>query len=101
MFEELIHDHGQPLNSSFLAYPLPSPRDHPARFDSLLVETPHPDGPFGARGVGEAAIAPVAAAIGNALAAALGGIRVRDLPITPERVVEALGATDRSRAIAP
>jgi carbon-monoxide dehydrogenase large subunit len=60
-----------------------------------LVETPHPDGPFGAKGVGEAAIGPVAPAIGNAVANALGGVRIHDLPIRPERVVMALDEADR------
>ena len=43
----------------------------PVEFHSLLVETPHPDGPFGAKGMGEAALPPMAAAIGNAVANAL------------------------------
>ena len=44
-------------------------------FSSVLVETPHPDGPYGAKGVGEAALPPMAPAIGNAVANALGGAR--------------------------
>ena len=46
-------------------------------------------GPFGARGIGEPAIAPPAAAIANAVADAL-GVRITELPITPERVLAAL-----------
>jgi CO/xanthine dehydrogenase Mo-binding subunit len=90
LFEELAYDGGQLVNGSFLAYPLPSIRDQPASFQSLLVEDPHPNGPFEARGIGEAAIAPVAAAIGNAVADALGGRRVRTIPLTPERVAAAI-----------
>jgi CO/xanthine dehydrogenase Mo-binding subunit len=65
-------------------------QDHPLEFRSLLVETPHPDGPFGAKGMGEAALPPTAPAIGNAIANALGGARIRDLPIRPDKVVAAL-----------
>ena len=64
---------------------------------SLLIETPHPDGPFGAKGVGEAAIGPVAPAIGNAVANALNGARVRDLPMRPDRVLTAIEAQEGSR----
>jgi carbon-monoxide dehydrogenase large subunit len=92
LFEEMRFDGGQPINGSFADYLLPSTQDHPAEFDSVLVETPHPDGPFGAKGIGEAALPPMAAAIGNAVANALGGARVRDLPIKPDKVIAALAA---------
>ena len=91
LFEELVYDRGQPVNSNFLEYMLPSAEDHPQDFRSLIVETPHPDGPHGAKGVGEAALPPVAPAIGNAIANALGGVRIRDLPIKPDKIVAALG----------
>ena len=90
--EEMVYDSGQPINSNFLEYMLPSLEDHPEDFKSILVETPHPEGPFGAKGVGEAALPPVAPAIGNAIANALGGVRIRDLPIRPDRIVAALHA---------
>ena len=92
LFEEMVYDNGQPINSNFLEYMLPSLEDHPGGFLSILVETPHPDGPFGAKGVGEAALPPVAPAIGNAIANALGGARIRDLPIKPDKIVAALEA---------
>jgi CO/xanthine dehydrogenase Mo-binding subunit len=90
LFEELRFDNGQPVNGSFLDYLLPSMEDYPDAFASLLVETPHPDGPFGAKGVGEAGLGPVAPAIGNAVANALGGVRLRDLPLRPERILDAI-----------
>ncbi len=90
LFEEMVFDGGQPINSSFLDYMLPSMEDHPESFQSLLVETPHPEGPFGAKGMGEAALGPVAPAIGNAVANALGGARIRDLPLRPDRVLAAM-----------
>jgi CO/xanthine dehydrogenase Mo-binding subunit len=58
--------------------------------DLEVVEVPAPDGPFGAKGVGEPPVIGVAAAVANAVAAAT-GVRVRDLPLTPERVWSALG----------
>jgi len=90
LFEEMVYDNGQPINSNFLEYMLPSMEDHPEEFQSILVEIPHPDGPFGAKGVGEAALPPVAPAIGNAIANALGGVRIRDLPIKPDKLIAAL-----------
>ena len=89
-FEEMVFEQGQPVNGTLLEYMLPSMEDHPERFQSLLVETPHPDGPFGAKGVGEAVIPAVAPAIGNAVANALGGVNITELPLRPERVVAAL-----------
>jgi CO/xanthine dehydrogenase Mo-binding subunit len=90
LFEEMYFDNGQPVNSSFLDYPIPSMEDHPDEFRSILIETAHPDGPFGAKGMGEAAIPAVAPAIGNAVARALGGVRIRDLPLAPERILDAI-----------
>jgi len=90
LFEEMVFDNGQPINSTFLEYKPPSMEDHPQRFESVIVETPHPEGPFGAKGVGEAALGPVEPAIGNAVANALGGIRLRVLPLRPDRVMAGL-----------
>jgi carbon-monoxide dehydrogenase large subunit len=90
LFEEMVFDGGQPVNATFLDYMPPSMEDHPAEFRSLAVETPHPEGPFGAKGSGEAAIATVAPAIANAVANALGGARIKDMPMHPERVLAAI-----------
>ena len=54
-----------------------------------IVEVPAPDGPFGAKGVGEPPVIAVAAAVANAIHAAA-GVRLRELPMTPERVWAAL-----------
>ena len=93
LFEEMLYDRGQPINSSFLDYLLPSILDHPGEFQSVLVETPHPDGPHGAKGMGEAALPPMTPAIGNAIANALSGVRVRDLPVKPHKIVAALNGS--------
>jgi CO/xanthine dehydrogenase Mo-binding subunit len=97
LFEEIRYDNGQPINSTFLDYLLPSMLDHPGEFTSLLVETPHPDGPCGAKGMGEAALPPMAPAIGNAIANALNGVRVRDLPVRPDKIVAALNSSKENR----
>ena len=88
LFEEMVFDNGQPINSTFLEYMPPSMEDHPRQFESVIVETPHPEGPYGAKGVGEAALGPVEPAIGNAIANALGGRRIRDLPLRPDRILK-------------
>jgi CO/xanthine dehydrogenase Mo-binding subunit len=90
LFEEMVFDNGQPINSTFLEYMPASMEDQPRRFQSLLVETPHPEGPFGAKGVGEAGLGPVEPAIGNAVANALAGIRFKDLPLRPDRILAAV-----------
>lgn len=88
--EELVYDAGgQPLNPNFLDYHMPTILDTPVEVASILVEKPHPDNPYGAIGVGEATIPPVSPAIGNAIYNAA-GVRVRDLPIKPEKVLRAL-----------
>src|SRR5207245_11582180 len=51
LFEEMVYDNGQPINSSFLEYMLPSIEDHPLDFHSVTVETHHPEGPFGVKGM--------------------------------------------------
>jgi CO/xanthine dehydrogenase Mo-binding subunit len=88
LFEEMVFDGGQPINATFLEYMPPSIEDHPKSFQSVIVETPHPEGPYGAKGVGEAALGPVEPAIGNAIANALGGRRIRDLPLRPDRILK-------------
>jgi CO/xanthine dehydrogenase Mo-binding subunit len=55
----------------------------------IIVEVPEPLGPFGARGIGEATTIPTAAAIANAIFNAV-GVRVKELPMTPERILEAI-----------
>jgi CO/xanthine dehydrogenase Mo-binding subunit len=89
LFEELAHDEdGQLLTGSFLDYAIPT-ADRVPPIDTVIVEVPAPDGPFGAKGVGEAPVVPGPAAIANAVAAAT-GVRLRELPMTPPRVWAAL-----------
>jgi CO/xanthine dehydrogenase Mo-binding subunit len=67
--------------------------------DTVLIEVPNPRHPFGARGVGEVPIVPPMAAVANAIADAT-GIRLRDLPMSPPRLLAAIDATEPTRAAA-
>src|SRR5216683_2589696 len=89
LFEQLVYDeNGQLLTSTFMDYALPHSVDIP-HFSSILVEVPSALGPFGAKGVGEPPVVPVGAAIANAIFDAV-GVRVTQLPITPERLFMAM-----------
>ncbi len=99
LLEALVHDEsGQVLTGSFLDYALPRASDLPP-IRTTIVEVPSPDGPFGAKGIGECPTVPGAAAIANAIAAAT-GVRLRQLPMTPARVWAALQARDAATASA-
>jgi CO/xanthine dehydrogenase Mo-binding subunit len=92
LFEELRHDEdGRLASGSFLEYAIPTAERVP-EIDALIVEVPAPDGPFGAKGVGEAPVVAAPAAVANAIAAAT-GTRLRTLPMTPPRVWAALRET--------
>jgi xanthine dehydrogenase molybdenum-binding subunit len=82
--EDLKLEEGRVLNPDFTDYKLPAATDLP-EFDIDFVETHDPDGPFGAKGIGEAPLIPVAVAIANAVRHAT-GVRFNELPLTPERV---------------
>jgi CO/xanthine dehydrogenase Mo-binding subunit len=85
LYEELSHDeYGQLVSGSFLDYAIPTAERVP-EIDTLIVEVPAPEGPFGAKGVGEAPVVAGPAAIANAIAAAA-GVRPRHLPMTAPRV---------------
>jgi len=59
------------------------------RMKSIIVEAPHREGPFGAKGMGEAGMNPTAPAIANAIYNAT-GVRITHLPMTPERILKAI-----------
>ncbi len=89
LFEQLDHDEdGRLLTGSFLDYAIPTAERVP-EIETLIVEVPAPDGPFGAKGIGEAPVVGAPAAIANAVAAAA-GTRLYELPMTPPRVWKAL-----------
>lgn len=89
MLEAMIYDDaGQLVNPSLMDYALPNARNVPP-IDVVMVEKPAALGPFGAKGVGEPPVIPGAAAIANAIADAVGA-RVADLPITSEKLINAM-----------
>ena len=88
LYEELVLDSGKAANASFVDYKIPRAKDIPI-FIPLIVEAAHREGPFGAKGLGEPGLAPTAPAISNAIYDAT-GVRIKDLPITPEKILKAL-----------
>jgi xanthine dehydrogenase molybdenum-binding subunit len=86
--EELLVQEGQVLNPDFRLYRLFTAADMP-HLETYLIETDDPQGPFGAKGVGEMGGTPTAAAIANAIYDAI-GVRMTELPMTPERILAAL-----------
>lgn len=87
-FEKLVLENGKVFNDGFLDYKIPNIGDIP-EIETILVETNDPHGPFGAKGIGEPGLVPTAAAIVNAIYNA-SGIRVRELPISREFILNAL-----------
>ncbi len=86
--EELLVKEGRVLNPDFLDYRLFTSADMP-QLETIIIETDDPQGPFGAKGVGEMGGTPTAAAIANAIYDAV-GVRLTQVPMTPERVLKAL-----------
>jgi CO/xanthine dehydrogenase Mo-binding subunit len=76
---------GRVLTDTFSTYLIPTVLDVPEQMDALIVETPDPNGPFGARGMGEMPFLPAAAAVAAAVHDAI-GVRFDEFPLTPERV---------------
>ncbi len=93
LMEEIRFDRGRIENPSFLDYIVPGPSDLPP-IDVVFVETKDPEGPYGAKGLGEPAIDPVPAAIVNAIYDAV-GVRVTRLPVTAERLRAALQSKEK------
>jgi CO/xanthine dehydrogenase Mo-binding subunit len=90
--EEFRVERGRVLTPNFTTYLLPTALDVPHAIETIVVEIPDPNGPYGARGVAEMALVPFAAAVADAIHDATGAW-VCDLPFTPERVLRAIAAT--------
>jgi CO/xanthine dehydrogenase Mo-binding subunit len=96
LFEQMVYWRGQLLNANLIDYRVPRAEDLPGRLHCRFVENADGAGPFGAKGAGEGSLVPVSPAVANALAR-LTGVRLNELPLTPERVWRALRSR-RSRA---
>ena len=91
LFERMIYDDaGRLLNGDPLSYRVPLAEDLPREFSTITQEQGHGPGPFGSKGAGEATILPIASAVANAVHDAI-GVRITSLPITPVKILEALG----------
>jgi len=89
LFEELVYEGSQLMNGSILDYRLPRFSDLPKQVELHLVQNQDGVGPYGAKGGGEASLNSMAANIANAVDRAV-GVRIRQAPLTPERVWRAL-----------
>jgi len=86
--ENLILQNGKVMNPNFLDYKMLTAKDVP-NIEPIVIETNDQFGPFGAKGVGEPGLVPTAPAIANAIYDAT-GVRIKELPITPEKILAAL-----------
>ena len=93
--EGLQIDEGRPINPNFSDYRIPSMRDMPP-LQHAFADSYEPTGPFGAKGLGELNMDPTAAVINNAIFDAV-GVRVKTLPITPEKILRALKEKTREK----
>ena len=89
LYEEIIYEKGLVVNPNFKDYRIPGTMELPYESETIIIETEDEMGPYGARGVGEMGMMASAPAIGNAISNAL-SIEFDTMPITPERVIEAL-----------
>jgi CO/xanthine dehydrogenase Mo-binding subunit len=88
LFEEMFLENGTVVNPTLMDYKIPCVLDMPAMVP-MVVEEPHPEGPWGAKGVGEPGLAPTAPAIASAIYDAI-GVQIRAIPFRPERVLESM-----------
>ncbi len=94
--EEIIYEEGMLKTPDLSTYLCPTSMDS-CRIESIILESRSGLGPFGAKGIGEPGHTPSIAAVANAVADAI-GVRVMDLPITPEKVVKALAEKQNNQA---
>jgi carbon-monoxide dehydrogenase large subunit len=89
LVEEIVWDDGRHANPTMMDYKIPGALDTPYRIWPVILENPAAKGPFGAKGVAEIPLVGVAPAVVNAVYHATGA-RLRKIPATPERVLNAL-----------
>ncbi|MCC6191003.1 MAG: xanthine dehydrogenase family protein [Anaerolineales bacterium] len=99
LYEAMVYDvSGQLLTGTLMDYAVPRFAQSAGAFTLVRVEAPSDNGPFGVRGVGEPPVIATAAAVANAIADAA-GVRLTDLPMTPQRVWQALNSRSQSLEI--
>jgi CO/xanthine dehydrogenase Mo-binding subunit len=87
LYEELVYEGQSLLNPNMVEYRIPRMRDLPRKITAVVVEREDGVGPYGAKGSGEGAMNPIAAAVATAIARAI-GVWPSQLPLTPERVLD-------------
>src|SRR5206468_11888636 len=95
--EEMVWKDGLLINPELLEYRSPSSAESP-EIESIIVESIDPEGPFGAKEASEGSLAATIPAIANAIYDAV-GVRLREAPFTPERVLAALRAKRNAKAL--
>lgn len=98
-YEDLKFKNGRVVNANFANYRLPRSIGTP-EIETILVETDDPEGPFGAKGMGEASLLPTSAAIANAIEDAC-GVRIKELPITPAKIIAGLKEKEQQDSAQP
>jgi CO/xanthine dehydrogenase Mo-binding subunit len=88
LMEDMVYENGKIINPDFVDYIVPSALDVPD-IKTILVEPIEPSGPYGAKGIGEPALNPTMAAITNAIYNAT-GVRIKKLPVSPEKLLAGL-----------
>ncbi len=96
MMEEQVFRRGLHKIPSMLDYKSPTALDTP-EIETILVETNDPEGPYGAKEAGQGPLLPIMPAIANAIYDAV-GVRIDEVPITPEKIFKALREKDRGRS---
>jgi len=96
LIEEMVWDGARLANPTLMDYKVPGSMDVPFEIHPIIVEAEDPTGPFGAKGIGEPPIVGVAAAVANAVHRAV-GVRLRSLPMTPDKALKAMLAREDNR----
>ncbi|MGH9729800.1 MAG: 4-hydroxybenzoyl-CoA reductase subunit alpha [Candidatus Acidiferrales bacterium] len=94
--EDMIWKDGRLMNPSLLEYRIPATKENP-EIESIIVESIDPEGPFGAKEAGEGSLAATIPAIANAIFDAV-GVRINSIPITPDKILNALREKQKSAA---
>jgi carbon-monoxide dehydrogenase large subunit len=89
LLEAMLFENGVPLSVNFMDYPIATTADMPQQLHPIVVEVPQQSGPYGARDLSHHVQVGAAPAIANAIYRAV-GVRIRDLPITPQRIYDAI-----------
>ena len=97
LYEDLKFRNGRVVNPNFANYRLPKSIGT-VPIETILIETNDPEGPFGAKGMGEASLLPTSAAIANAIDDAI-GVRIKELPITPDKILKALHEKEQGQRL--